>query len=106
MKDMKMLDDAKLVQVFLPHTQTNGSGIYEVSYSEKQNRYHCTCPGFASRSSCKHIKFVKARVESNNGHGYPLEISHRATPEDAEKALKSSKDFREFIIKFGKVEVI
>lgn len=105
MKEMKM-DDAKLLQVFLPHVQTSGSGIYEVSYSEKSDCYYCTCPGFVGRSTCKHVKFVKARVEANNGKGYPLEISHRATAEDAERADRSTKDFREFIIKFGKVEVI
>ena len=48
---------------------------------------------------------LKARIESNNGN-YPLEISSRATPEAAEKARESNQEFREFIIKFGKVEVI
>ncbi len=106
MKDTPMLADLKLVQVFLPNTNNGASGVYEVSYSETSNKYHCTCPGFSSRNTCKHVKFVKARVDSNDGKGYPLEISSRATSEDAEKAKRSTKDFREFIIKFGKVEVI
>jgi len=106
MKETPMLADLKLVQVFLPNTSTGASGVYEVSYSESTDKYHCTCPGFSSRNTCKHVRFVKARVEANNGNGYPLEISSRATVEDAEKAKRSVKDFREFIIKFGKVEVI
>lgn len=106
MKETPMVDDLRLVQVFLPQINNTGPGIYEVSYGEVTNRYHCTCPGFAGRSSCKHVNFVKDRVVENNGHGYPLEISSRATVEDAERARKSNKDFRDFIIKFGKVEVI
>jgi len=96
--------DLKLVQVFLPQTEVSGPGIYEVSVGEP-NEFYCTCPGFISRMKCKHITFVKARIATNNGN-YPLEISSRATPEDAEKAKESNREFREFIIKFGKVEVI
>jgi hypothetical protein len=90
--------------VFLPNTTTSGPGIYEVSVGNP-NEFYCTCPGFAGRLKCKHINFVKARIESNNGN-YPLEISSRATPDDSERARESNQEFREFIIKFGKVEVI
>ena len=104
MKENKVRNDLKLVQVFLPNTTTSGPGIYEVSVGNP-NEFYCTCPGFAGRLKCKHINFVKARIESNNGN-YPLEISSRATPYDAERARESNQEFREFIIKFGKVEVI
>jgi len=93
----------KLIQVFLSQTQTPGPGIYEVSGDETGTLY-CTCPGFKGRSTCKHSRFVKSRIDSNNGT-YPLEISSRATEEDAAKAKKSSKDFREFVIKYGRIEV-
>lgn len=105
MKETNMIDEYRLVQVFLPQLNTPGPGIYEVSVSESNHSFRCTCPGFMGRGTCKHTKFVKARIESNNGT-YPLEISNRATQEDAEKARRSNRDFREFIIKFGKVEVI
>jgi hypothetical protein len=104
MKENKVSSDLKLVQVFLPQTEVSAPGIYEVSVGEP-NEFYCTCPGFISRMKCKHITFVKARISTNNGN-YPLEISSRATPEDAEKAKESNREFREFIIKFGKVEVI
>jgi uncharacterized Zn finger protein len=88
----------------LPHQNVSGPGIYEVSVGDT-DEFNCTCPGFSGRAKCKHVAFVKARIETNNGT-YPLEISSRATTDDAAKAQKSSKDFREFIIKFGKVEVL
>jgi hypothetical protein len=97
-------EELRLVQVFLSQTQTPGPGIYEVSVQEGTERLFCTCPGFNGRGSCKHTKFVKARIENNNGN-YPLEISNRASKDDADQARISNSKFREFIIKFGKIEV-
>jgi SWIM zinc finger len=104
MREFQMTDDFRLMQVFLPQSNVPGPGIYEVSVGDDDD-FNCTCPGFSGRARCKHVAFVKARIETNNGT-YPLEISSRATTDDAAKAQKSSKDFREFIIKFGKVEVL
>jgi hypothetical protein len=97
------VSDTRLVQVFLSQSDTPGPNIYEVTADENGILY-CTCPGFMGRKSCKHSKFVQARIENNKGN-YPLEISSRATEEDAIKARASSESFREFIIKFGKIEV-
>lgn len=97
-------NEFKIVQVFLPLSERRGPEIYEVSSNEVELR--CTCFGFLSKNRCKHIDFVQARIDANGGKTYPLEISTRATKEDAEKALASVENFREFIIKFGRVEVI
>jgi hypothetical protein len=40
-----------------------------------------------------------------NGGSYPLEINKKAKPEEAEKARESNDSFRDFIIKFGRIEV-
>ena len=103
MKGHSVSQGTRLVQVFLSQSQTTAPGIYEVALDEK-NVLVCTCPGYQGRSTCKHAKFVKARIDTNNGT-YPLEISDRATKEDAETAKKSNKHFREFVIRFGKIEV-
>jgi len=97
------VSDMRLVQLFLSPSQTAGPGIYEVTSDPKGNLY-CTCPGFIGRNSCKHSKFVGSRIDDNDGH-YPLEISSRATDEDTAKAKASNEAFREFVIKFGKIEV-
>jgi hypothetical protein len=104
MSEFQMTDDYRLVQVFLPQNTTTGPGIYEVSINDTDG-FYCTCPGYSGRAICKHVKFVRARIDTNNGT-YPLEISSRATMDDADKAKTSNKEFRQFIIKFGKVEVI
>jgi hypothetical protein len=78
--------------------------VYEVSQTD-DNSLVCTCPGFRGRNSCKHVKFVRARIETNDGV-YPLEITYKATLDDANKARQSNKDFRDFVLKFGKIEVV
>jgi hypothetical protein len=104
MKENIVSSDSRLVQVFLSQQQTPGPGIYEVSVEKDSDSLSCTCPGFRGRATCKHVRFVKARIDNNKGN-YPLEISSRATKDDAEKARQSNIDFREFVIKFGKIEV-
>jgi hypothetical protein len=51
-----------------------------------------------------HTKFVIKKVKQNDGT-YPLKISTRCTDADADKAMESPEAFREFIIKFGEIEV-
>lgn len=98
------MTDTKLIQVFLSQSMSPGPGIYEVTTTDG-NKFSCTCPGFVGRSSCKHTKFVDARVENNHG-SYPLELSSRATKEDADLAKTSPEEFRKFVIKYGKIEVV
>lgn len=97
------VDQPRLIQVFLSPTASPGPAIFEVS-SGSDGSLYCTCPGFRGRTTCKHTRFVNARIKSNNGT-YPLEISSAATDEDTAKAQESPEEFRKFIVKFGKVEV-
>lgn len=96
------VDQNRLIQIFLSPTASPGPAIFEVSTVDGSLR--CTCQGFQGRTSCKHTRFVNARIKSNNGT-YPLEISVEATEADTLKAQESSEEFRKFVIKFGKVEV-
>ena len=97
------VDELRLLQVFLGQAKSPGPGIYEVLADDDSN-LSCTCPGYRGRRSCKHTKFVQSRIDSNSGT-YPLEISSKATKEDADKAKESNKNFREFVIRYGKIEV-
>lgn len=94
--------DLKLVQVFLSQSSSIPA-VFEVS-ARKDHSLHCTCPGYSSKNTCKHTRFVKARIDHNDGI-YPMEISNKASHAEMQKAQESNKDFREFILKFGKVEV-
>lgn len=96
------VEESRLIQVFLSPVQTSPN-IFEVS-STKGGDLSCTCPSFKGKTSCKHTRFVQARINANDGN-YPLEISKRATEEDADLAKESSEAFRHFVIKFAKIEV-
>lgn len=97
------MKDTRLIQIFLPKTAVPGPGIFEVSVDNVGDLF-CTCPGFENKGSCKHTRIVNTRIKTNGGT-YPLEISKRATAEEADAAQVSNEAFREFIIKFGKIEV-
>lgn len=101
---MRVIKKARLVQVFLSQGNTPGPGIFEVS-NTPDGTLLCTCAGFKGRKTCKHTKFVQARMDANNGN-YPIEISSKVSPEDAEKASLSDDDFREFIINYGRIEIL
>jgi len=97
------VESMRLIQVFLSQSQSPGPSIFEVSTNNDGDLF-CTCSGYKGRRNCKHTKFVQARIDSNDG-SYPLEISNRATEEEAQLAKTSNEKFREFIIKYGKIEV-
>lgn len=94
---------AKLLQIFLSPATNPGPGIFEVS-TDYTGELRCTCPSFKPRKSCKHTRFVRAKMDVNNGT-YPLEISSRATSEQAKEAQRSTEAFRNFMINYGKIEV-
>ena len=91
------------MKVFLSPNTNPGPGIFEVS-EDDSGALFCTCKNFKARNACKHAMFVQTRIDANNGI-YPLEISSRATKSDADEAKKSLQAFRDFVIRFGRIEV-
>lgn len=96
-------ENVRLVQLFL----SNGSaaGVCEVSVNKKTKSLLCTCPGYEGRGTCKHVRFVKSRVDENGGT-YPLELSTSVSEDEILEAHKSSNTFREFVIRHGVIEVL
>lgn len=92
----------RMVQIFL--SPPPSYLISEVTL-EDTGEVTCTCPGFRSRSTCKHADEVRRRIELNNGD-YPMEVSKRATDRDAEVANSSEEAFRAFVVKFARIEVL
>ena len=96
----------RLLQVFLSsgRSATFVPAIFEVS-TTKENVIVCNCPGYRSKSNCKHIKLVTERIEANGGK-YPFKFITDATPDELKAALKNEQEFRTFVIQNMKIEVI
>lgn len=87
-------------QLFLSET-----GVHEVEINSDSAKVRCNCAGFSSRSSCKHVRFVRKRMDTNNGI-YPTEISSKVSDIDTFIATKNPKLFRQLLINHGKIEAL
>lgn len=92
--------DWRTVQMFL-----TGSGVFEVEVNLDTQEVRCSCQGYLVRKTCAHSNKVSSAARENGGT-YPIRISSNATDEDAEVAQYSREAFRNFVLKFGKVEVM
>jgi hypothetical protein len=54
---------------------------------------------------CKHTRYVSEKMKNNSGV-YPVEISSKAPQQDAAIASLDPIMFRDFLLKYGKIEVL
>lgn len=103
MKDVTVDIDWRTVQLFLDNSSM---AVYEVQLDADNNRKaRCDCPTFSNSARCKHTRFVKAKMDDNDGH-YAIKIPKEISDEEALIAMSDADSFRDFIIKYGTVEVI
>jgi hypothetical protein len=97
------MEGIKVVQIFL-NDNIHVGGIYEVSVTDDGSLV-CSCPGFeVSKKSCKHIAYTADKVRKNHGV-YPIKFSKPISEEEATMAEQSTELWREFYLKYGKIEV-
>lgn len=101
MKGSLMESQWRTVQIFL----SPRCNVFEAEVDQSNGAVRCNCPGFKARSTCKHTRFVKARIEGNNGT-YPLMLSTRTPKDRVSIATRSRSEFRDFVIKYGRIEVL
>lgn len=101
MKESTMIHDWRTVQIFVGE-----QGVAEVEVdSLNAKNVKCNCPSASGVAKCSHVKFVKKNMAENDGH-YTVSIPVEIEEEEVATAVASSTAFREFIIKYGKVEVL
>lgn len=90
----------RTVQVFL---SSRGVGVFEVEMTDDGQNLRCNCPTYKSRRVCRHTTFVRSQMR--DGY-YPIKVhpsakdmEYRFDPDDPEQ-------FRKFVLRFGKVEVV
>lgn len=101
MKEVEMDIEWRTVQFFLEET---GIAEVEIDY-ENSRKVRCSCNSFQLDAKCKHQKWVKRRMVENGGN-FALLIPEDIDEDEAEEALGTAEGFREFVIKYGEIEVI
>lgn len=102
MKGMQMDSTWRTVQVFL---SSSAAGVFEVEVDIESKDMRCTCPVWRKSNLCKHIRFVKDRMTFNKGH-YSIMVPHEVPEELAAEANEDSQKFREFVLRYAKIEVL
>lgn len=92
----------RTVQLFLGE-----DGISEVELDLSDNRnVRCSCARFNSRfGKCKHIKFIENAIVESGGQ-YSIQVPNSVDELEAALAFDDAEAFREFVVKYAKVEVL
>lgn len=101
MKGQSVESAWRIVQQFISE---QGVGIFEVEVNTDTKDTRCNCPTFLKKDSCKHVQFVNFRIR-NTGH-YAILIPTDIPEEMAYQANDDPEKFREFVVKYAKVEVL
>jgi hypothetical protein len=100
MRQLGMMD-WRTVQMFL-----SDDGVHEVQLDVYDNRnMKCTCKRFKTFKKCKHTNWIDNEILQSGGH-FSIQINADIPEEEADAAFDDPKAFRDFVVKYGKVEVI
>ena len=102
MKGMSMESPWRTVQVFI---SSQAAGVFEVEVDTKTKETRCSCPVWRKSLTCKHTSFVKQKMRYSNGH-YSIQIPNDITEDMVLEANDDPVTFREFVLKYAKIEVI
>jgi len=92
----------RTVQLFI---SAQAAGVFEVEVDAATKNTRCNCPVWRKTASCKHAKFVSSRMDLNRGH-YAILVPEHVAEEAAMRASENPESFREFVVKYAKVEVL
>ena len=102
MKGMSMESPWRTVQLFI---SSQAAGVFEVEVDTTTKRIRCNCPVWKKTLNCKHINFINNKMRMNNGN-YSILVPSEVPEELALEANDDPAKFREFVIKYAKVEVL
>lgn len=92
----------RTVQLFI---SAQAAGIFEVEVDTATKKLRCNCPKWKKTFNCKHVRFVNERMSMNDGH-YSILIPEEIPEELALDASDTAEKFREFVVKYAKIEVL
>lgn len=92
----------RTVQLFI---SAQAAGVFEVEVDTETKKLRCSCPKWKKFFDCKHTRFVNERMQMNDGH-YSILIPNEIPEELALEVQDSPEKFREFVVKYAKIEVL
>jgi len=92
----------RTIQLFI---SAQAAGIFEVEVDTDTRKLRCNCPKWRKTFDCKHVRFVNERMVMNDGH-YSILIPEEVPEELALTASDTAEKFREFVVKYAKIEVL
>lgn len=95
-----MTDAWRTMQIFLSE-----DGIFEVEMDAAGRAFRCNCPEYSVASACRHSKFMLNKVTKTKGV-LSIEIPDSVEDEDVPTLETPADKFREFVLKYGRVEVL
>jgi hypothetical protein len=102
MRGMSMESDWRTVQLFI---SAQAAGIFEVEVDTETKKTRCNCPVWRKTAFCKHAAFVQNKMRYNNGH-YSILVPTNISEDLAVEASDDPQKFRDFVVRYAKVEVI
>ena len=102
MKGMSVESPWRTVQLFI---SAQAAGVFEVEVDTDTKHTRCNCPVWKKSSACKHTFFVDTRMRLNQGH-YSILVPNEVSEDLAIEANDDAKKFRDFVVRYAKVEVI
>lgn len=101
MKGSNVEADWRTIQIFL-----SNDGVHEVEmFTNDPRKMRCTCPVYKQGKRCKHIRHIRGIMEHNGGD-YSVMIPDTLSEAEIEQAILEPDTFREFLVKYSKIEVI
>jgi hypothetical protein len=102
MKGMSVESPWRTVQLFI---SAQAAGVFEVEVDTDTKNTRCNCPVWRKTLMCKHANFVKDKMRMNRGH-YSILVPNEVPEELAVSASDDAAKFRDFIVRYAKVEVL
>lgn len=105
---MELNGEWRTIQIFI-EKELNNKNVLEVSEvsidSDGTPNIKCNCKSFADVEVCKHVNYVHRKIEKNNG-SFGLMVPEELPEELAYLAFSDETSARNFILNYGKIEVI
>lgn len=103
-----MDENWRTIQMFIAG-ELNDKDALEVSevsiHADGPSSIQCTCKDYRKLSMCKHVNYVAKKIEKNQG-SFGLMIPEDIPDELAYLAFNDAESSRNFILHYGKIEVM